>query len=57
MAKHFRSLTISDIHNETDECISVSFDIPEEWKEEFKFKAGQNITIRSMIGGEELRRS
>jgi len=57
VAKHFRSLTISDVHNETDECISISFDIPDEWKEEFKFKAGQNITIRSMIGGEELRRS
>ncbi len=57
MAKHFRSLTISDIRNETDECISIAFHIPESWKEEFKFQAGQNITIRSLIAGEELRRS
>ena len=57
MAKHFRPLTILDIRNETDDCVSVSFHIPDEWKEEFKFEAGQNITLRSTIRGEEVRRS
>lgn len=57
MAKHFRSLAIRDIRKETEDCISVSFHIPEEWKEEFQFKAGQNITIRTKMLGEELRRS
>ena len=57
MAKHFRSLVVKDIRKETDDCISVSFHIPEEWKEEFRFKAGQNITIRTQMLGEELRRS
>jgi ring-1,2-phenylacetyl-CoA epoxidase subunit PaaE len=57
VAKHFRPLTILDIRNETDDCISVSFHIPDEWKEEFKFTAGQNITLRTTIGSEEVRRS
>jgi ring-1,2-phenylacetyl-CoA epoxidase subunit PaaE len=57
LAKHFRSLTIKDIRKETPDCISVSFHIPPEWKEEFDFKAGQNITIRTPFAGEELRRS
>jgi ring-1,2-phenylacetyl-CoA epoxidase subunit PaaE len=57
VAKHFRPLTISDIRNETPDCISVSFHIPDEWKEEFKYQAGQNITLRSIINGEEVRRS
>jgi ring-1,2-phenylacetyl-CoA epoxidase subunit PaaE len=57
LAKHFRSLAIRDIRIETADCISVSFHIPEEWKEEFLFKAGQNITIRTNMLGEELRRS
>lgn len=57
MAKHFRPLKILDIRNETDDCVSVSFDVPDEWKEEFKFKAGQNITLRTTIRGEEIRRS
>jgi ring-1,2-phenylacetyl-CoA epoxidase subunit PaaE len=57
VAKHFRSLKIKDIRNETADCVSVSFVIPEEWNEEFKFLAGQNITLRSTINGEDLRRS
>jgi ring-1,2-phenylacetyl-CoA epoxidase subunit PaaE len=57
VAKHFRPLTILDIRKETDDCISVSFTIPAEWKEEFKYEAGQNITLRSNINGEEVRRS
>jgi ring-1,2-phenylacetyl-CoA epoxidase subunit PaaE len=57
VAKHFRPLQILDIRNETDDCVSVSFHVPDEWKEEFKFKAGQNITLRTRIRGEEIRRS
>ncbi len=57
MAKHFRPLTILDIRNETADCLSVSFHIPEEWKEEFQFKAGQNITLKTNINGQEVRRS
>ncbi len=57
MAKHFRQLKIKDIRNETADCVSVSFIVPEEWNEEFKFRAGQNITLRSNINGEDLRRS
>jgi ring-1,2-phenylacetyl-CoA epoxidase subunit PaaE len=57
VAKHFRPLKISEIRNETEDCVSVSFHIPDEWKEEFRYKAGQNITIRSRVGDEELRRS
>ncbi len=57
MAKHFRPLTILDIRNETADCLSVSFHIPEEWKEEFEFKAGQNITLKTSINGQEVRRS
>jgi ring-1,2-phenylacetyl-CoA epoxidase subunit PaaE len=57
VAKHFRPLKISEIRNETEDCVSVSFQIPDEWQEEFRYRAGQNITIRYQIGGEELRRS
>ena len=57
MAKHFRVLTVKDIRTETTDCLSVSFIIPGQWEEEFKFRAGQNITIRASIGGNEVRRS
>jgi ring-1,2-phenylacetyl-CoA epoxidase subunit PaaE len=57
LAKHFRPLTILDIRNETADCISVAFHIPAEWREEFGYKAGQNITLRTVINGGEIRRS
>ena len=57
MAHHFRLLTIKDIRKETPDCVSVSFEIPEDWKEEFHFTHGQNITLKTDVGGDEIRRS
>lgn len=53
----FRPLYIKDVRKETAECVSISFDIPDEWKNEFLFKQGQNITVKLLVGGEEIRRS
>lgn len=57
MATHFHSLKIADIRKETPECISVVFDIPESLKESYQFRHGQNITLKTIVNGEELRRS
>ncbi|MBZ5858748.1 1,2-phenylacetyl-CoA epoxidase subunit PaaE [Flavihumibacter profundi] len=57
MSIHFHSLLISDIRRETNDCISVAFDIPDVLKDTFSFREGQNITLRITINGEELRRS
>src|SRR4051812_127836 len=57
MATHFHSLKIRDIRTETPECVSIAFDIPSHLTEDFAFTQGQNITIKGMVDGEELRRS
>jgi ring-1,2-phenylacetyl-CoA epoxidase subunit PaaE len=57
MSLHFHSLTVKDIRRETDDCISVAFDIPPSLENDFRFEHGQNITIRKLINGEELRRN
>ncbi|MBK7762944.1 MAG: phenylacetate-CoA oxygenase/reductase subunit PaaK [Bacteroidetes bacterium] len=54
---HFHPLTVSDIRQETPECVSVAFSIPDELKENFRYQAGQYITIKTHMNGEELRRS
>lgn len=54
---HFYPLTIKDIRRETAECVSVAFDVPDDLKQQFLFRAGQNITLKMNIGGEEVRRS
>jgi ring-1,2-phenylacetyl-CoA epoxidase subunit PaaE len=54
---HFHSLRIKTIDKETDDCVSVGFDIPMDLKEVFSFKQGQSITIRKIMNGEEQRRN
>ena len=57
MAIHFHKLTVKEIKKQTPDCVSVSFDIPKELQQEFAFAQGQNITLKKMINGEEVRRS
>lgn len=57
MAVHFHPLRIKEIKRETPECVSVAFDIPEQLKDAFLYKEGQNITVKKVIAGEEVRRS
>lgn len=57
MSIHFHPLTVKHIRKETEDCISVAFEIPELLLETFRFRQGQNITIRKMMDGDELRRN
>ena len=56
MAK-FHSIKILDIYKETKDCSVISFDIPEDLKQEFVYKQGQHLTLKATIDGEEIRRS
>jgi len=57
VAKHFHQLKVKNIRPETDACVSISFDISAGVKDLFAFTQGQNITVRAMVEGEDLRRS
>lgn len=56
MAK-FHSIKVLDIYKETKDCLVVSFEIPDDLKQDFSFKQGQHITLRANIDGKEERRS
>ncbi|MBW2960180.1 ferredoxin--NADP reductase [Mesonia aestuariivivens] len=55
--KNFHSLSIKEVIRETAKSVSLVFNVPEDLKTTFKFTAGQYITIKKEIDGEELRRS
>jgi len=57
MATHFQSLKIREVRRETPSTVSIAFDIPASLKDAFLFQAGQYLTLRASIGGEEVRRS
>ena len=52
----FHKLTITSITRLTEKAVTISFGVPEELKATFSFKAGQYITLKTTINGEEIRR-
>ena len=54
---HFHSLKVRKVEKETEDCVSIEFEIPEDLKDVFQFKQGQNLTIKKFLNGEELRRN
>jgi ring-1,2-phenylacetyl-CoA epoxidase subunit PaaE len=57
MAVHFHKLAVKNIIKETPDCVSVEFDVPQPLKEEFRYTQGQSINIKTIINGEEVRRT
>ena len=57
MSIHFHPLRIKKINRETDQCVSVEFDVPRELTKAFEFKQGQSLTMRTNLDGEEVRRT
>ncbi len=53
----FYSLKVADIYKETEDTSVVTFDIPQNLRELFKFRQGQHLTLRANLNGEDVRRS
>jgi ring-1,2-phenylacetyl-CoA epoxidase subunit PaaE len=53
----FHRLAIARVDRETRDAIAVTFDVPDALREQFRFTAGQHVTIRAEIDGEHVRRS
>lgn len=56
MAK-FHRLKVADIKQETPDCVSIAFDVPELLKGDYAYTQGQYLTLKMTVGGEEIRRS
>ena len=52
----FHNLNIKSISKVTDDSVAISFDVPSELKSAFSYEAGQYITLKTTINGEEVRR-
>ncbi len=53
----FHKLVVKEVHRETKDTVAVTFEVPENLKEQFKFKQGQYLNLKKEINGEEVRRS
>jgi len=57
MKPSFHTLKIAEIRQETSDAISIAFEIPDNIKPLFEYQAGQYLTLKTSINGEEIRRS
>ena len=57
MSIEFHKLRVTDVKRETPDSVSIRFEAPAELKDVFAFRAGQHLTLRRELGGEEVRRN
>ena len=53
----FHPLRVASVERLTDDAVASTFDVPPELREEFRFQAGQHVSIRSPVVGDEVRRN
>jgi ring-1,2-phenylacetyl-CoA epoxidase subunit PaaE len=57
MSIDFHKLRVAEVKRETPDAVSVRFELPEDLRETFAFRAGQHLTLRRELNGEEVRRN
>lgn len=57
MSTHFEKVSVKEVRRETDDCVSILLDVPENLKDKFTYLPGQHITLRTTIDNEDIRRS
>ena len=53
----FHSIKVQDIYKETKDCSVVTFEIPNDLKQDFNYKQGQYLTLKTIINDQDVRRS
>jgi ring-1,2-phenylacetyl-CoA epoxidase subunit PaaE len=53
----FHALSIARVDRETRDAIAITFAVPENLRDQFRFAHGQHLTLRANIGGADVRRS
>ena len=52
----FHTLTVASVERLCDDAVAVTFDVPAELRAAYDFDAGQSLTLRRIIDGEDHRR-
>ena len=53
----FHELRVVEVSPLTEQSVAVTLDVPESLAEAFAYLPGQHVTLRSIIDGEDVRRS
>lgn len=57
MTPKFHSLQIADVRKETEDTVSIAFEVPTALTSDYSFLPGQYLTLKAIINGADTRRS
>lgn len=57
MTPKFHTLKVAEVRRETEDTVSIAFEVPQDLVAEYRYNAGQYLTLRKEINGEDIRRS
>ncbi len=55
--RQFHELTVAGVDRLCADAVAVTFDVPSELADEYRFRPGQSLTLRRMVEGKDERRS
>ncbi|RVU38741.1 phenylacetate-CoA oxygenase/reductase subunit PaaK [Hwanghaeella grinnelliae] len=53
----FHRLKVSDVRRETEDTVSIAFQVPDDLRADYSFMPGQYLTLKADLGGEDVRRT
>jgi ring-1,2-phenylacetyl-CoA epoxidase subunit PaaE len=53
----FHPLRVAAVEHLTDEAVAVTFSVPPDLVEDFRFEPGQHLTLKASVQGQEVRQS
>jgi ring-1,2-phenylacetyl-CoA epoxidase subunit PaaE len=53
----FHPLRVADVERLTDDAVAITFEVPPELAEDYRFVQGQHLTVRTDLAGDDVRRN
>ena len=57
LAPGFALLRVARVESLTSDSVALTFDVPADDAERFRFSPGQHLTLRRVVDGQDLRRT
>lgn len=53
----FHAVTVAEVVRLTADSVAITFDVPDELRDQFAFRPGQHLCVRTDLGGVDVRRN
>jgi ring-1,2-phenylacetyl-CoA epoxidase subunit PaaE len=53
----FHLLRVAELERITDDAVAITFEVPEQLRDEYRFVGGQHLALRCALAGDDIRRN